>query len=105
MTIFLAFTLAGLGTCLIRTAPILAGERLLSSSAVERRVGLIAPAVLAAIVCNALLVGPNGAALPSLVEVLAIGGAFAVVRRTGNVGLALAAGLPIYWIGVLAGLT
>lgn len=105
MTIFIAFALAGLGTCFIRIAPLLAGERLASSPAVECRVGLIAPAVLAAVVCNALLVGPTGATLPGLVEVVAIGGAFAVVRRTGNVGLALAVGFPIYWIGVLTGLT
>lgn len=104
MTIFITFALAGLGTYLIRVAPLLAGEQLVSSPAVERHVGLIAPAVLAAIVCNALAVGPSGAALPGLVELAAIWGAFAIVRRTGNVGFALAVGFPIYWIGMLAGL-
>lgn len=105
MTIFIAFAVAGLGTYLIRITPLLAGERLVASPARERQIGLIAPAALAAIVCNALFVGPAGTTLPSLVEVIAIGSASVVVRRTGNVGLALAVGFPIYWIGVLTGLT
>lgn len=104
MIIFVTFALAGIGTYAIRIAPILLGEHLLSSS-IESRIGLIAPAVLAAIVSSALLVGPGGARLPGFVELVAVGSAFAIVRRTGNVGLALAVGFPLYWVGVLFGLT
>ena len=38
------------------------------------------------------------------VEVMAVAVALVVVRRTGKVGLALGAGLPVYWAGAVAGL-
>ncbi|MDW3177899.1 MAG: AzlD domain-containing protein [Acidimicrobiia bacterium] len=105
MIIFATFALAGIGTYAIRIAPILLGDHLLSSSSIESRIGLIAPAVLAAIVSSALLIGPHGARLPGIVELVVVGSAFAIVRHTGNVGLALAIGFPMYWIGALLGLT
>ena len=41
--------------------------------------------------------------MPNAVEVAAVALALVVVRRTGKVGLALGAGLPVYWAGAMLG--
>ncbi len=56
---------------------------------------LVTPAVLAAMIASALLLGHgHGSALP-MSAVVAVLAAFAVVRRTGNVALGLVLGLVV----------
>lgn len=98
MTVIFAFAIAAAVTYLLRSSMMIAGDRFTSSPGVESAIGLVSPAVMTAIVGSALLLDQGRIALPDLASVLAVGGAFVAVRRTGNVGASLAIGLPIYWI-------
>lgn len=104
MNPFLVFAVAALGTYLLRASVILLGDRLHMCASIERTIGLVAPAVLSAIVVSSLALKDHQLVRPDLAAVLAVAGAFLAVRRTSNVSMALATGLPIYWLGVFAGL-
>jgi branched-subunit amino acid transport protein len=59
---------------------------------------LVAPAAVAALVSSIVFTHGGSVQMPALVELAAIVGGFAAVRRTGNVMLAFAVGLPLFWI-------
>lgn len=98
MTLFLTFALAGLATYLLRSCVVLAADRLPQSPRATTAIGMVAPAVLAAIVAASVFTHDGVAVLPVMVEVIALGAAVAAVRRTGNVSMALFVGLPVFWL-------
>ena len=104
MTVLVAMGLAGIGTFVLRSSMVLLHERLGSIDWLERRLALVGPAVLGAIVMSWLAVDDGDAVMPNGVEVVAVAAALLTVRRTGKVGLALGVGLPVYWVGAAAGL-
>lgn len=96
MTIVLAFVIAAAVTFALRGSMSFVGA--LRATALQSGIALVTPAVLAAMVASALFVDHGHVTRPPLAEVAATGCALVVARRSGNVGLALAAGLPVYWI-------
>ncbi len=103
MTTFVIFALGGIGTYLLRIAVSVSGRGAGGSAWIERHISLVSPAILAAIVASAVLLSDGQINPPNIVVIAAIGcGAYAV-HRTGNIAASLAVGLPIYWIGALAG--
>ena len=105
MTIIVAFTLAAAATYLLRSSMVLFGGRLLGSDRFASNIALVSPAVIAAIVASALFIDGGRNVTPPAVSTLAVVAGLAAVRRTNNVSAALMVGMPIYWIGALAGLT
>lgn len=105
MTIFITFALAGMATYALRSFIIVFGERLQSAKEAEIAIDLVVPALLAAIVASAIFLKAGELATPSLVTSVAISSAAFAVYRTGNIGMALLVGLPIFWIGSFLGLT
>lgn len=100
MMTYVAFALAGVGTFLLRSTPMLAAgiaERL----QVDEWIRFVAPAALAAIVTTALAFDDGRLMAPTLPEVFATVAAAVIVRRTRNVAASLAAGLPVYWVASL----
>ncbi len=104
MNTITVFAIAALATYLLRSFVVLAGDRVAQSRALESVIGLVSPAVLAAIVASSLLVHDGSVAAPDPAGLTAAVGALVAVRRTGNVAAALFIGLPIYWLGALVGL-
>jgi branched-subunit amino acid transport protein len=104
MTTFLAFMTGAVVTYLLRSSMIIGGGRLVGSMRLRAALGFVTPAVLTAMVASALLLQHHRLAAPRVPEIAAVAGAFVVARRTGNVSLALAVGLPLYWIGAVAGI-
>ena len=104
MTTLAAFAIAAVITYLLRASMTIAGDRLLSSPTLETAIGLVSPAVLSAMVVSALVLDHGQLAAPGLVETVAVAAAVLAVRKTGNVSMALAVGLPVYWLGTLVGL-
>ena len=104
MTTFAAFALAGLMTYVLRSSMTLWGHHLLESPRMTEAIGLVAPAVLAAIVVSGLLLDGGTMTYPEPEEVLALGVGLGVVHRTGNVSLALLVGLPVFWLGSMLAL-
>lgn len=100
MTAVLAFTLAGAVTYLLRSSVIIAGAAF-SSPKIGPWIALVSPAVLTALVASALLLDTGKMMTPELGEALAVGAAVLAVRRTGNVSVALAVGLPVYWLAAI----
>ncbi|MGA9278645.1 AzlD domain-containing protein [Ilumatobacter sp.] len=98
MTIIIAFAVTGAITYFLRSSMLVAGNRFTSSPTVESAIGLVSPAVMAAIIASTLLVDHGRIMSPDLASVAAISVAIVAVRRTGNVGSALLVGLPIYWL-------
>lgn len=98
MTVIAVFAVAGVITYVLRCSMLIFGDRLTSSSVAESAIGLVSPAVLTAIVASALLLEHGEIAPPDIAGMLTVAGAFVAVRRTSNVGMALAVGLPIYWV-------
>jgi branched-subunit amino acid transport protein len=103
VTTIIAFVVAAAITYGLRSCMTLAGERLSTSSRLASAVGLVSPAVLTAFVVSALVFDRGHLSQPGVVETMAVGSALLAVRRTGNVSMALAIGLPVYWLGALAG--
>jgi len=102
MTVIAAFAIAGVATYLLRSSMVLFGNRLASSTGVESTIRLVTPAVLTAIVASVLLLQHGQIVRPDFRGVLAVTVAVVAVRRTSHVGLALAVGLPTYWLSSLA---
>ncbi|MEM7340796.1 MAG: AzlD domain-containing protein [Actinomycetota bacterium] len=105
MTVLIAILLAGVGTYLLRASLVLAPASVVVSPRLVRILPLVAPAVLAAIIASSLFVAGGRPTLPPLLDIAVVGIALVVVRRTGNLGMSLIVGLPLYWAGVLVGLT
>ena len=98
MTAFAIFAVAGMITYLLRSSMLVFGDRLTSSTVAESAIGLVSPAVLTAIIASTILLDHYEIARPDLAGVLSVAGAVVAVRRTSNVSMALAVGLPIYWV-------
>lgn len=98
MTAFAIFAIAGMITYLLRCSIVVFGDRFTSSTVAESAIGLVSPAVLTAIIASTLLLDHNEIAWPDLAGVLSVAGAVVAVRRTSNVSMGLAVGLPIYWV-------
>lgn len=98
MIAIVAFTLAAVVTFLLRSSMTLAGAAS-ASSRIGSWIALVSPAVLMAMVASALFLDHGRMVSPRLGEAFAIGVAVLAVRKTGNVSMALAVGLPIYWLG------
>ena len=103
MSLLIALVVAGVGTYLFRISLVAGRERFATPPWLESRLPLVGPSVLAAIVTSSLIVTDGSPAMPTPVEAVAVVAALLAVRRTGNLGAALAVGLPIYWLGTTLG--
>ena len=98
MTAVLAFTIAAVVTFLLRSSMTVAGVTF-ASPRVRAQVALVSPAVLTAMIASALFLDHAAVLVwPSAGEALAIGSAALAVRKTGNAAVAMAVGLPVYWL-------
>lgn len=104
MNPYITFTAAAAITYALRASMTVAGVRVARSGQLKAITTLATPAVLAVMIASAVATRHGHVAPGSWAEVAAVAIAFATARRTGNLGLALAVGLPVYWIGGLAGL-
>lgn len=103
MNAWVAIVAIGLGTYLMRVSMFLVvGERELPGW-VMRCLDLVGPAAVAAIVASMVFLH-DGAVSAPVAPTLAVVIGFLVVRRTGNVLHAFAAGLPTFWLLTAAGL-
>jgi len=105
MSPLVIFLLGAIATYSLRTVMVLGEGRSSAIDWVHHNVALVSPAVLAAIVASAVFVANGSIVIPNLAILAAVAAGAYGVHRTGNVAMALAAGLPIYWIGTVAGLT
>jgi branched-subunit amino acid transport protein len=103
MTAVIGFTLAATVTFLLRSTMTLSGTAS-TSLRVSSWIALVSPAVLTAMLASALFVDHGQPARPPIADALAIGAALLAVRRTGIVAVALAVGLPVYWIANIVGM-
>lgn len=103
MTAVLAFSLAGAVTFGLRSSMTIV-ERSATSPRLGSWIALVSPAVLTAIIASALLVDHDEIVWPRIGETLAIASAVCAVRKTGNMSLALAVGLPVYWLAGALGM-
>ncbi len=97
MTAIIAFSLAAVVTFLLRSSMTLTGAASASTSRTSW-IALVSPAVLTAMLASALFVDHGELVRPHFDELLAIIAALIGVRRTGNVSVALAIGLPVFWL-------
>ena len=98
MTSWIVILSIGAGTYALRASMfVLLGERSLPAWT-DTPLALVAPAAIAALVSSMTFTQDGHAAVASTSELLAIAGAFAITRRTGNVMHAIAVGLPLYWL-------
>lgn len=104
MNPYLAFALAAAVTYVLRGSMTIAGDRVARSTRLATVTALVTPAVLASILITGLAGHDGRLSAPPPADLAAVVAAFVVARRTGNFGLALAVGLPVYWLGRLAGL-
>lgn len=98
MTAVAVFAVAGMITYLLRSSMAVFGDRLISSTIADSAIALVSPAVLTAIIASTVLLEHGELAPPDIAGVLSVTGAVIAVRRTSNVSMALAVGLPIYWV-------
>ena len=96
MTVFAAFTLAAVATYFLRSSMILLSGSA-NSPRLTKAIRFVAPAVLAAIIASAVFLDRGALRQPALAELVALVVGLVAVRRTGNVGMALFVGLPVFW--------
>lgn len=98
MTAWIVFAVAGAGTYLARSVFILAvGDRRLPE-AVERALGNVGPAVLAALITSLVLTDGIVDFVTNLPEVSAIVAAVFVAWRTRNFIWTFVAGMTVLWL-------
>ena len=98
MSAWLVILAVGAGTYVLRASMfVVLGHRSLPTWTATP-MALVAPAAVAALVCSIVFTHGGSVQIPAVAEFLAIVGGFAAVRRTGNVMLAFAVGLPLFWI-------
>lgn len=98
MTAWLVIAAAGLGTYALRASMfVVLGEREVPAWATSA-LALVAPAAVAALTASIVFTESGALASAPAAEIAAVGAGFLAVRRTGNVMLAFAAGLPVYWV-------
>lgn len=102
MTAIAAFVVAAAVTYVLRSSMTVAGTRVAQSPRLISMTALVTPAVLASMIAAALFGGHGHTTTPAVAEVAAVVAAFVMARRTGNFGLALAVGMPVYWLASLA---
>ncbi len=97
------FTVAGLGTWMLRASLVVLLGRVTVPVKLERSFRYIAPAVLAAIVAPALLLDEAGT--PDVVDVRVLAGIAAALAawKWRTIPTTLAAGLGVYWLVTLLG--
>ncbi|HEY3485770.1 MAG TPA: AzlD domain-containing protein [Ilumatobacteraceae bacterium] len=98
MSTFVAMLLLGIGTYAFRASLVVAVDRFGAPVWLDQLLAVVTPAVLAAMATSSLLLHHGEPAWPALVDVLVVAAAVVVVRRTRNVGLGLAVGLPLAWL-------
>ena len=98
MSTFVAMLLLGIGTYAFRASLVVAVDRYGAPGWLDQLLAVVTPAVLAAMAASSLLLRHGEPAWPALIDVLAVAAAVIVVRRTRNVGLGLAVGLPLAWL-------
>lgn len=99
MTTWLVMIIVAVGTYGLRVSMLVAHDRLGGSAWLAQRLSIVGPAVLAAVVASALFVSGTERVSPSPAQLAAVATALVVVRWRGNVGWALLAGFPVYWVG------
>lgn len=97
MNPYVAFVVAAVVTYALRSSMTLAGGRIVRSDRITDFTKLVTPAVLAVMIAGALATNHGRSASPEISELAAVGTAFVVTRKVGNFGVALAAGVAIYW--------
>jgi branched-subunit amino acid transport protein len=104
MIVIVTFALAAAVTYALRSSVTVIGRPV--PGWLDRIAGLVTPAILASMVASGLLLRGQDRHLevPSPAVIAAIVAAFVIARRRRNVGLALAVGLPVFWLGSLVGL-
>ncbi len=95
MTTWFVVLAAAASTYLVRISMVVVFHRRSLPDGFERVLSLASPAVLAAVVANALFVGNGSVHPPSVAALLAVPIGALVVWRTGKPVHALAAGLPV----------
>ncbi|TIC88888.1 hypothetical protein E8D34_04355 [Nocardioides sp. GY 10113] len=103
-TVLVTFALAALVTYLLRVWMTVAGGRLVESERFLELTSLVTPAVLAAMIASGVVLVHGEPTLPPVGAVVAVAVAFAVVRRTRNVGIGLVAGLAVNGLALFVGL-
>lgn len=95
MTASLVIVAIALGTYALRVSMFVLVTSRPVPKGLDRMLQLVGPAAVAGLVAAALVrTGGDG---QDPVELLAVGAAFVVVRRTGNVAHAFVVGLPVMW--------
>lgn len=101
MNAWLVILGVGAGTYLLRASMfVVLGGRSLPRWT-ETPMSLIAPAAIAALVASMLFGGsPTSGSLEiaAAPEVAAVAAGFVAVRRSGNIMLAFAVGMPVFWL-------
>lgn len=102
MTPWIVFVAIGLGTYAMRAGMfMLLGDRSLPAWT-ETPFSLVAPAAIGALVASMVFTSNGNVDIAGAPELIAIGGAFLITRRTGNVMHAIGVGLPLYWLASFA---
>lgn len=97
MTTWLVMILAGGGTYLLRISMLAAHDSFGTPRWLERRLHLVGPGVLSAILVSSMISAHGPASAPDPAALVAVAVAFLAVRRTGDIGWALIVGLPTAW--------
>ncbi len=98
MNAWVVIVAVGLGTYALRASMFVVLGRRTLPAWTATPMALVAPAAVAALVSSIVFTHGGTMQIPAVVELVAIVGGFAAVRRTGNVMLAFAVGLPLFWI-------
>jgi branched-subunit amino acid transport protein len=98
MTTWIVMLAAGLGTYLLRVSMVVAHESVGTPKWLERRLHRVGRSMLAAVLISSVFLAAGRRTTPDVGEIVSGGCAFAVVRRTRNVGWALVVGFPVYWV-------
>ncbi|HEY6531877.1 MAG TPA: AzlD domain-containing protein [Acidimicrobiales bacterium] len=101
MTAWAVLFAAAAATYLLRISMVVALAGRSVPARVERRLSVMGPAVLAAIVANSLFVHHGAPALPTVPTALGVAAAVLVVARTRRPNRALLVGLPVAWLATL----
>lgn len=97
MTTWCVMILAGVGTYLLRICMLAAHDSFGTPGWLERRLHLVGPSVLSAILVSSMVSGHGHRTVPDRVTVTAVATAFVAARRTGNIGWALIVGFSSAW--------
>jgi branched-subunit amino acid transport protein len=104
MTAWAVIVAVGIGTYLLRSAMfVVLGNRRLPAWT-DRPLAFVGPAAIGALVGGMVLTDHGRFAPVGTAELVAVAGAFATVRRTGDVARGMIVGFPVLWALVALGL-